>query len=548
MKNCFILLAPFLFLSCSEKNIIEHPDFDSSREFMSIYSIELTDTATILRGSAYHLPNYWVSISSKTTLKGKQTDNTYKLLSSPEYELDKEIFMPESGTKPFTLLFEPVDKEDTEVDLVEDDRIDIAGLKLTPRKGKYHMKIRGTVIGDSLMNRIMLEPFDSDSRVNKWISIPVINGKFEYELITDRQDPYEIKFYKEWSEGAWRKFEFLADNGDINITCDFNDIYRYTYSSTSTINQALLKYDQETKNLFDYKSFHDQIDSLRKINQLYTPEIEDLHKRAKKEADENQNYGLFNELNEKINSSTRDAFTPEGKFIYAKIDSISVLSKQRLMDYLNQENPTMANYFKLARPIFYHYDDNFDDIQDFIDLYNNKYSKLFTDNLLTEKIQLKIGSSILKAGGNFIDFTAPDLQGKEHTLSELIEGKIAIIDLWASWCGPCRRHSMEIIPIYEEYKNKGFTVVGIARENNNTRAMEKAIDQDGYPWINLVELNDKGKIWQKYGAGNGGGIIIMVDRDGKVIAVNPSQEEIRKKLDKMISHIQYTERTQSVEL
>lgn len=60
--------------------------------------------------------------------------------------------------------------------------------------------------------------------------------------------------------------------------------------------------------------------------------------------------------------------------------------------------------------------------------------------------------------------------------------------------------------------------------------MEKAIKQDQYPWLNLVELNDRQNLWNKYGAGNGGGIIVMVDREGTVIAVNPSTEEIRAKL------------------
>ena len=56
--------------------------------------------------------------------------------------------------------------------------------------------------------------------------------------------------------------------------------------------------------------------------------------------------------------------------------------------------------------------------------------------------------------------------------------------------------------------------------------MKAAISKDGYPWLNLVELGDAGKIWQKYGAGNGGGMIVLVDRNGTIVSVNPSPEEI----------------------
>ena len=51
----------------------------------------------------------------------------------------------------------------------------------------------------------------------------------------------------------------------------------------------------------------------------------------------------------------------------------------------------------------------------------------------------------------------------------------------AKWCGPCRRHSMAMIPIYEKYKDKGFTVLAIAAERR-AEDMQKAVEQDGYPW------------------------------------------------------------------
>jgi len=145
-----------------------------------------------------------------------------------------------------------------------------------------------------------------------------------------------------------------------------------------------------------------------------------------------------------------------------------------------------------------------------------------------------IASLNVKVGGSYIDFSAPDLEGNMVKLSDQIKGKVALIDLWASWCGPCRRLSSSMIPIYEAFKDKGFTVVGIARENNNTDAMKKAIEQDKYPWLNLVELNDKGNIWEMYGAGNSGGCTYLVDKDGKILAIHPSAEEVTKILTELL--------------
>ena len=150
---------------------------------------------------------------------------------------------------------------------------------------------------------------------------------------------------------------------------------------------------------------------------------------------------------------------------------------------------------------------------------------LFARYFSPEEVNIKQG---------LVDFSAPDLEGNMVKLSDQIKGKVALIDLWASWCGPCRRLSSSMIPIYEAFKDKGFTVVGIARENNNTDAMKKAIEQDKYPWLNLVELNDKGNIWEMYGAGNSGGCTYLVDKDGKILAIHPSAEEVTKILTEML--------------
>ena len=69
-------------------------------------------------------------------------------------------------------------------------------------------------------------------------------------------------------------------------------------------------------------------------------------------------------------------------------------------------------------------------------------------------MQIWVLSQGIKVGERFIDFTAPDANDEMHTLSEEIKGKIALIDLWASWGGPCRREAMSMKPLYESYKDK----------------------------------------------------------------------------------------------
>ena len=58
------------------------------------------------------------------------------------------------------------------------------------------------------------------------------------------------------------------------------------------------------------------------------------------------------------------------------------------------------------------------------------------------------------------DFTLDLLGGGQVTLSEL-RGKVVMVNLWASWCAPCRIEMPEIERVYQAYKDLGFIVIGL---------------------------------------------------------------------------------------
>ena len=168
------------------------------------------------------------------------------------------------------------------------------------------------------------------------------------------------------------------------------------------------------------------------------------------------------------------------------------------------------------------------------EIYETVYKEKYTDHPYQKEIKDMLGSLEVKEGASFVDFIAPDLDGYQHRLSDLIKGKYVLLDLWASWCGPCRSYSKDMIPVYEKYKNRGFTVVGIAREVNNTEAMRRAVEKDGYPWINLVDLNDRVGVWTKYGVLSAGRRL-LIDSTGKILALDPRSEEVEKLLEEHLN-------------
>lgn len=152
-----------------------------------------------------------------------------------------------------------------------------------------------------------------------------------------------------------------------------------------------------------------------------------------------------------------------------------------------------------------------------------------------EMVKLEQGKSNSKpeVGSNAPDFSLKTPEGKEIRLSEL-QGKIVLLDFWASWSQPSRDRNPSLIAIYNQYKDKGFEILQISLDRK-VESWLGAINEDQLSWLHGSELN----FWDSKVAGMYGVSTLpsnfLLNRDGKIIAVNLTPGELKKELDKVFN-------------
>jgi peroxiredoxin len=218
-----------------------------------------------------------------------------------------------------------------------------------------------------------------------------------------------------------------------------------------------------------------------------------------------------------------------------EVDAKSKLIQQDMIDWRYayiKKNRNLFSYSLIVYDLLNTFKDvDIQTIKEAYPVYASKYPKHPYTTLCAAVLE---GNESVRVGGKLIDFTLPDLEGNKQTLSELIKDKVALIDLWATWCGPCILESRTMAPVYNDFRDKGFTIVGVAAEFKDTKAMKQRIEKEKWPWINLVDLDQQNHIWDIYGISGSGGRIFLVDQKGVILAINPTADEVRKRLTEIL--------------
>ena len=361
--------------------------------------------------------------------------------------------------------------------------------------------------------------------------VPVTDGRFYHEIRSEYPEAfYIVPGTKIWSlSGDWLFFtEGGTVEADIKLGAREPEL-RLSTAMPETI--KLHRYMDASDNDPDYKAYEAFADSVYDNNLYYTPEYDRIQHEMNESGDEEFRKQAAARLDSLAKAGLKK--TSDGRKVDEWGERMAAIWKARELDFTANDG-SLCGLFQIVRNMWMPTAENH---EKYIELYENIYRDKFAGHPYTAEIERIIPvylSECATVGTKYIDVEALDENGKMRPVSDFIGGKVAITDFWASWCGPCRRNSKEMIPLYEKYAPKGLTIIGLAREIKDDKALRAAIKIDGYLWPSLAEINDRNMIWARYGTPNAPGRVLLVDRDGTILAIDPGIEELEGKLAELL--------------
>lgn len=135
--------------------------------------------------------------------------------------------------------------------------------------------------------------------------------------------------------------------------------------------------------------------------------------------------------------------------------------------------------------------------------------KFVRDKLVELRGAAGIGEEAINIVGNTPEGTKMDLKS--------LRGKYVLIDFWASWCGPCRRENPNLVRLYNQYKDKGFDILGVSLDNTKSK-WEAAIKKDKLEWHHISDLKGWSSTLSKPYGVRGIPYTVLVDKEGNILA------------------------------
>jgi thiol-disulfide isomerase/thioredoxin len=168
-------------------------------------------------------------------------------------------------------------------------------------------------------------------------------------------------------------------------------------------------------------------------------------------------------LNKKVQEEKLEFTSAEeyAKFYFAKID-----------EYFVENTVKEELYYSFLKDFISYYG-----AESVVEPYNTYKDIATNKERLSELDKTFSEYNKLAKGQASVNWTFPDIDGKNYSLSDF-KGKYVYIDVWASWCGPCKRELPYLTQLKEKFADKNIAIIQIS------------VDENRADWVNLMQTEN----------------------------------------------------------
>ncbi|WP_295769059.1 TlpA disulfide reductase family protein [uncultured Mucilaginibacter sp.] len=350
-------------------------------------------------------------------------------------------------------------------------------------KDEKSFKIEGNISNTADVKKVYLLRADTN-QVSVIDSSELKDGKFEFKNQSTVANLFKLRL-------GQSLFDLIAKNGDdIKFETNLAD-EKHEYKVSGS---------QESDKIKEFNTF----------SNVYSA----------------KNSQLVNEFQSKVKDNNQDSLLKIYQPVFEKnMDAYS----QEVLKFVNDNKKSLAAFYAAMS-----LDPNKYEQQ--LVAYADDLKDEFKDNAPVQQFVKQMEAvKPVSVGHKAPEFTAKDVNGKDVKLADY-KGKYVMIDFWASWCGPCRQENPNVVKLYNQYKGKGFNILGVSLDENK-QAWQRAIQDDKLTWQQVSDLKKwDGQVARAYQIQAIPSNFIL-DTEGNIIAKNITGQNLERFLNKTFAKL-----------